>query len=87
MRGSFSIKNVLPVIASDLDYKKLGEVQEGTGAQVAYLYATFDPTTTSERKAELEHDLQKYCRQDTWAMVEVAYFLSKLGRPSRPLGM
>ncbi|MBE0626437.1 MAG: DUF2779 domain-containing protein [Burkholderiales bacterium] len=84
MRGSFSIKKVLPVIAPDLDYGELDEVQEGTGAQVAYLLAALDPKTTAKRKADLEAKLRTYCRQDTWAMVEVAYFLGQLGRPLRP---
>ena len=84
MRGSFSIKKVLPVIAPDLDYHALDEVQEGTGAQVAYLYAVCDPATTPERKADLENKLWKYCRHDTWAMVEVAYFLARQPRPVRP---
>jgi hypothetical protein len=87
MRGSFSMKRVLPVIAPDLRYDSLDEVQEGTAAQVAYLYATLDPSTTPERKTDLEHKLRAYCRQDTWAMVEVAYFLSRQSRPLRPQGM
>ena len=87
MRGSFSMKQVLPVVAPDLDYGELEEVQEGTAAQVAYLYATLDPNTTPDRKADLEQKLRKYCRQDTWAMVEVAHFLAGVGRPARPEGM
>lgn len=87
MYGSFSMKKVLPVIAPDLDYEELEEVQEGTAAQVAYLYATLDPNTTAERKADLEMKLRKYCRHDTWAMVELAYFLARSGRPARPAGM
>jgi predicted RecB family nuclease len=87
MRGSFSMKKVLPVIAPDFDYKELEEVQEGTAAQVAYLYAVLDPDTTPDRKADLEQKLRKYCRQDTWAMVEVAYFLAKAARPVRNAGM
>lgn len=86
MRGSFSIKKVLAVIAPELDYAELGEVQEGTGAQVAYLYAVFDPATTPERKADLEHKLRVYCKQDTWAMVEIAYFLARAGRPRSQVG-
>lgn len=86
MRGSFSIKSVLPVIAPDLSYETLEEVQEGTGAQIAYLYATLDPATTPERRNDLEAKLRNYCRQDTWAMVEVAYFLAKAGRPKLPEG-
>ncbi|MGH6982977.1 MAG: DUF2779 domain-containing protein [Stellaceae bacterium] len=87
MMGSFSIKKVLPAIAPDLDYAELDEVQEGTGAQVAYITAAFDDRITPERKAELEKRLRAYCRQDTWAMVEVAYFLGCAGKPPRPAGM
>ena len=87
MRGSFSIKKVLPVIAPNLDYGELEEVQEGTGAQVAYLYAALDPDTTMDRKADLAAKLREYCMQDTWAMVEIAYFLARSGRPARPVGM
>ncbi len=83
MRGSFSIKKVLPVIAADLDYGELEEVQEGTAAQVAYLYATLDPSTEPDRKADLDRKLRKYCRQDTWAMVEIAHFLMQGKRPTR----
>jgi len=83
MRGSFSIKAVLPTIAPDLNYEALDEVTDGTAAQVAYLYAALDPQTTLERKTELCARLLIYCKQDTWAMVEVAYFLLRLGRPIR----
>jgi hypothetical protein len=84
MRGHFSMKDVLPVIAPELDYGQLDEVQEGAAAQVAYLLATKEPRTTASRKAELERKLRIYCRQDTWAMVEVAYFLAGASRPPRP---
>jgi hypothetical protein len=84
MRGSFSIKKVLPVVAPDLDYAELDEVQEGTGAQVAYLYAALDPAVTPARRADLETKLRRYCQQDTWAMVEIAYFLAEEPRPRRP---
>jgi hypothetical protein len=82
MRGSFSIKAVLPTIAPDLDYSALHEVTGGTAAQVAYLYAALDPQTTPKRKAELRDRLLIYCKQDTWAMVEVAYFLQHQRRPA-----
>jgi hypothetical protein len=81
MRGSFSIKAVLPTIAPDLDYENLDEVTDGTAAQVAYLYAALDPHTTPERKAQLRDRLLIYCKQDTWAIVEVAYFLQRQPRP------
>jgi len=84
MRGSFSIKAVVPTIARDLDYVNLGEVTDGTAAQVAYLYAALDPHITSARKAELGNRFLAYCKQDTWAMVEVAYVLQRLRRPGSP---
>jgi len=83
MRGSFSIKKVLPVVAPDLDYGELEEVQEGTGAQVAYLYAALDPDVTTARRADLAEKLRRYCKQDTWAMVEIAYSLAGMPRPHR----
>ena len=82
MRGSFSIKTVLPTIAPDLDYTALNEVQDGTGAQVAYLFAALEPTTTPKRKEELRHHLLAYCKRDTWAMVELSYFLHASARPN-----
>jgi hypothetical protein len=84
MQGSFSIKKVLPVVAPDLSYNALEDVQEGTAAQLAYLHATRDPATTAERKIEIANALRKYCRQDTWAMVEVTHFLAGSKRPRRP---
>jgi predicted RecB family nuclease len=82
MRGSFSIKKVLPVVAPELDYGALEEIQEGTGAQVAYIEAALDSTTPAGRKAEIEQRLRIYCRQDTWAMVRVAYFLAGQATPA-----
>jgi hypothetical protein len=84
MRGSFSIKKVLPAIAEDLRYEELEEVQEGTGAQVAYMQSVFE-RLDAVRLNQISNRLRKYCRQDTWAMVEIAVFLSGRPRPTRPL--
>ena len=81
MRGSFSIKKVLPVVAPDLTYDNLDGVQDGTGAQMAYLLSVFEPKTDVEKKLKLEQQLRTYCNQDTWAMVELGYFLANKGRP------
>jgi hypothetical protein len=81
MRGSFSIKAVLPTIAPDMDYGTLGGVADGVAAGVAYLYAVFDPATTAEKKEEYRRELLRYCKHDTWAMVVVAWCLSGKGRP------
>lgn len=87
MKGSFSIKAVLPVIAPDLDYSELTEVQGGIGAQLAYIKAALLKGQTQAEFAETLKNATLYCRQDTWAMVEVAYFLARQQRPARPEGM
>jgi hypothetical protein len=74
MRGSWSIKNVMPTIDAKLGYEKLGEVQEGDGAQRAFLElrsANIQP----EREQALRAALLSYCRHDTWVMVVLRRFL------------
>jgi hypothetical protein len=85
MRGSFSIKEVLPTIAPELDYGELGGITGGTAAQMAYLLCVFETDTTDEARRLYRADLLKYCKQDTWAMVEVAHYLERRGRPAPPL--
>ncbi len=74
MRGSWSLKNVLPTIAADMRYSELTGIQEGTEASEGYLEA-LDPATTAERKAELKDQLLRYCKFDTEAMVRLVQFL------------
>jgi hypothetical protein len=74
MKGSWSIKQVLPTVAPDLDYGQLGEVQDGTAAQDAYA-EVLDPSTLVEQKNSLIRDLLDYCRLDTLAMYRLACFL------------
>ncbi len=73
MHGSWSIKAVLPTIAPDLDYKELDGIQDGTAAAEGYLEAVREDTS-SERKAELEDQLLKYCQFDTLALVRITQF-------------
>lgn len=84
MEGSFSIKKVLKAMAPRLDYGNLEEVQEGVGAQLAYLEAAFGGGVDHDRKRDLARKLTLYCAQDTWAMVVVAYFLARRLPPARP---
>ncbi len=78
MRGSYSIKAVLPTVAPQLDYKVLEQVHDGGEAQVAYM-EMIDSETTSRRKMQLEQALLEYCKLDTLAMVKLAWFYSKDG--------
>lgn len=69
MRGSWSIKAVLPTIAPDLDYGDL-EVGDGSAAQEAFMRAC-DPGTPVEDRLRVRQSLLKYCERDTWAMVRL----------------
>lgn len=73
MKGSWSIKAVLPTIAPELDYSLLDEVQDGGMAQGAYL-EMIDPETPDDRRVKLASSLREYCKLDTFAMVRVARF-------------
>lgn len=73
MKGSWSIKAVLPTIAPHLDYSQLVEVQNGTLAQLAYIDIINPETDPTEREQKI-HNLLKYCELDTQAMVEVVKY-------------
>jgi len=73
MKGSWSIKAVLPTIAPELDYKELS-VQDGIMAQVAYL-EMINTSTKIARRSEIRTALLEYCGQDTLAMVKLCKFL------------
>ena len=70
MRGSWSIKAVLPTLAPELAYAGLDEVRSGTDAQAAYLEAT-DPDTSDDRRADIRASMLAYCARDTEAMIAV----------------
>lgn len=69
MKGSWSIKAVLPTIAPDLNYSNLA-ISHGGMAQDAYLNLIGKELSDSE-KADLKKSLLAYCMQDTLAMVRL----------------
>ena len=73
MKGSWSIKAVLPTVAPDLNYDDLDEIHDGLAAQQAYLEA-INPGTSPSRRHELLRILNEYCKLDTLAMVRLAWF-------------
>ncbi len=76
--GSWSIKNVLPVVSPTLSYAGMG-VSNGTQAMTAWLKASH-PNTSTEEREQITNDLLRYCELDTLAMVEIYRFLrSKIG--------
>jgi hypothetical protein len=76
MRGSWSIKAVLPTIDADIDYANLDDVRDGADAQAAYLEA-IHPDTGAARKESLRDALLAYCRLDTQALVSLVKDFSR----------
>ncbi len=68
--GSWSIKKVLPAIVPELRYDALDGVQDGGMAMAAFLEA-IHPSTSIERKTQIEQQLLAYCKLDTYAMVRL----------------
>ena len=76
MRGSFSIKAVVPTVAPHLSYDRLDGVKDGTAAQAAFEEAIADDTCDA-RRAQINRQLLDYCALDTLAMVELVKVLSE----------
>ncbi len=70
--GSFSIKSVLPAMFpndDELDYKKLGSIQNGGDAMDTF--ANLHLLKDKSKIEEIKKDLLAYCRLDTLAMVRI----------------
>lgn len=69
MRGSFSIKKVLPALVPEMTYDGM-PIANGGQAMNAFS-VLYEGKLSSEQKAKLRRDLLAYCEQDTWAMAKV----------------
>lgn len=70
MRGSFSLKAVLPVLVPGPGYAALDGVKDGTMAQAAYLEAVA-PACDPARREQLRRQLIDYCTLDSMAMIDL----------------
>ena len=75
MDGSFSIKKILPLF-SDLNYQDL---KVANGVDALLTYSKFDQMSNDEY-TKAYNDLVEYCKQDTWAMVEILHGLQNLSK-------
>jgi hypothetical protein len=74
MRGSWSIKSLMPTIDPALGYEHLDHVRAGDGAQRAFLALRRDELSP-EKALALRQSLLAYCGHDTWVMVVLRRFL------------
>ena len=75
-RGSFSIKNVLPVLVPGMGYHDL-EVTDGQMAAARYVRAL--ASNDLEERQRIFDDLRAYCARDTLAMVKLRKALDVVG--------
>ena len=78
MKGSFSIKSVLPALFPDdetLNYHNLADVHKGDEASDAYLNLQ---KLSKEDYNRMRESLLKYCELDTYAMVKIYFKLKEL---------
>ena len=76
MKGSWSIKKILPCLVPELSYSDLANVQDGIQAQAVYLEIIQNDLSEAEKNA-LREDLLAYCQLDTYAMVAMVDRLQK----------
>ena len=74
MRGSWSLKSVLPTVAPELTYEDLS-VSHGEEAQGAF-QKMMDMRKGSAEHETLRKSLLEYCERDTYAMVVLAHFFA-----------
>lgn len=77
MRGSYSIKAVLPALVPDMSYGDM-PVADGGAAMRAFEELWYE--TDEERREEIRRDLLAYCKLDTLAMVRIVEQLEELKR-------
>ncbi len=68
MKGSYSIKNVLPALTLGSPYSKMN-ISDGMKASISY--KSLPSLKNLTKKEKIKRDLKTYCRQDTQAMVDV----------------
>lgn len=68
MKGSFSIKYVLPALVHELDYNNM-EIANGVGASLGF--ENLQNETDMFRINEIREQLLEYCKLDTYAMVKI----------------
>jgi len=77
MKGSYSIKYVLPALVPDISYQDL-EIKEGGTASIVFAQMASGEFTGDYKKTR--KDLLEYCKLDTYAMVKIYEVLTKVSQ-------
>lgn len=76
LRGSTSIKKVVPVLVPHISYEDLA-IGDGMTASITWFQMATSEMDEAERR-RLRDELCRYCHMDTWAMVEIFNVLNDL---------
>jgi hypothetical protein len=79
IKGSFSLKNILPALIPGMNYSNLG-ISDGGQAGLAWMELV-NPATSNEDKVRLKCVLLEYCGLDTLSLAKVLALLKKILRP------
>ena len=69
--GSFSLKQVAPVLAPEIAYDDLDGVSDGGEAATALVRLALGTVESADEEAALRRALLAYCQRDTLALVEL----------------
>lgn len=75
--GSFSLKQVLPALVSDMQSDGMGVV-EGRGASRELMQLLFGEPLDAQERSVIRESLLAYCKRDTWGMVRLLHRLREL---------
>src|SRR5262249_35954775 len=79
--GSFSLKQVAPVLAPSIGYDDLDGVSDGGEASSALVSLAIGTFESAEEEEALRRALLEYCQRDTLALLEVHRALGRLPGP------
>jgi hypothetical protein len=79
MKGSYSIKKVLPALLGHSPYSEM-DINEGLGASNNFIKLLSDKNLTQPEREKIKNDLKIYCKQDTQGMIDVLEYLKKIAK-------
>jgi hypothetical protein len=74
MLGSYSLKDIVKAIPTEVNYTNTNSLGSGSDAQIAWFICT-DKTTSETEKHTWHKKLLEYCSQDTLAMYDLLKYL------------
>lgn len=74
LKGSYSIKKVLPVLVPELSYEDM-DIGDGATAMASWQKMVYEDSLSEKERENIRISLLKYCELDTLAMVEIFHEL------------